>query len=127
MNIPQQAARYQGLFKISHPERITGPNRFLILLALLFNTGADYILVSICSHRVDVITVCPNLATPQFPFHFGVLSVYLSGCYAFYDLDNHFGRQGQYTLHEKMSMIFSKPISTKCISYRSLIPEQVSF
>lgn len=58
------------------------------------------------ANRVHKISIRPKFSSPQFFFHFWMLSEYLSGYYTFYHPDNHTGTLCRNRLNQKMNIIF---------------------
>lgn len=86
----------------------------LFLPALLLYIFAYHLLVPVLSYRAYVITVCPELPSPQLLLYLCTPHKYLSCRYAFYDLHDLLRTLHRYTLNQKMHVILICPYFQKC-------------
>ena len=73
---------------------------------LVFNIVFDYLFVGVLANRVYIITLCPELSTPQFLLDFGMLFKDLLGRDAFDCSHEMGGWEVRNGLYEEMHMVF---------------------
>jgi hypothetical protein len=90
----------------------------LFLPPLLLYISAYHLLVPVLADRADVISIRPELPSPQLLLHLRARGEYLSGCYALYYLHYLLRAVHRHTLHQEMDMVFVCSYLQK----RNLIP-----
>ncbi len=73
---------------------------------LVFNIVLDCLFVGVLANRVYIIPLCPELSTPQFLLHFGMLCEDVLGRDAFDDAHEVGGSDIGNGLDEEMDMVF---------------------
>jgi len=80
----------------------------VVLDSLILHIVFQHFKISILSHRIDVVTVSPELSSPQKDFHLGVSLEHFSCRDAFYR-GNHTDNPYVWNcLDKKMNMVFIK-------------------
>ena len=76
---------------------------------MVFNIVFDYLFAGVLANRVYIIAFRPELSTPQFLLHFGMLFKNLLGRDAFDDAHEVGGGNVRNGLYEEMHMVFIRP------------------
>ena len=81
----------------------------VVWLPLILEIFLDYFFIRVLAYRIDLITACPKLTSPELLLNFRMRSEYLFGCYTLYSTHNFSGSIHWNTLYQKMNMVTINP------------------